>query len=32
MAIIAIGVNGTLSVNIHTEQNPNGEIRGGGTN
>jgi len=26
------GANGTLYVNIHTQQNPNGEIRGGGTN
>jgi hypothetical protein len=30
--LTAAGVNGTLYVNIHTEQNPNGEIRGGGTN
>jgi hypothetical protein len=26
--LTAAGVNGTLYVNIHTEQNPNGEIRG----
>lgn len=23
-----VGTNGTLYVNIHTQQNPNGEIRG----
>jgi hypothetical protein len=26
--LTAAGINGTLYVNIHTEQNPNGEIRG----
>jgi hypothetical protein len=26
--LVAAGANGTLYVNIHTEQNPNGEIRG----
>jgi hypothetical protein len=30
--LTAAGINGTLYVNIHTEQNPNGEIRGGSTN
>jgi len=30
--LTAAGVNGTLYVNIHTERNPNGEIRGGGEN
>jgi hypothetical protein len=30
--LTAAGINGTLYVNIHAEQNPNGEIRGGGTN
>jgi hypothetical protein len=28
--LAAAGANGTLYVNIHTEQNPNGEIRGQG--
>jgi hypothetical protein len=30
--LAAAGGNGTLYVNIHTEQNPNGEIRGQGGN
>jgi CHRD domain len=30
--LAAAGANGTLYVNIHTEQNPNGEIRGQGGN
>ena len=30
--LAAAGANGTLYVNIHTEKNPNGEIRGQGEN
>jgi CHRD domain len=29
--LAAAGTNGTLYVNVPTEQNPNGEIRGGNT-